>query len=181
VKVAQAGGVVVFAGTALVLSATKVGSLDMAFPASATYTMQPSEPVDPTVTLSDETVGLIDPISVSVEPSLSVVGGSWRLVWALTPSDPATSAGVWPGTPWPGSPGRSVIGVATALDSVQPGTAFVVDDRFWVVYEVRTVDPADWEQLVEQPVEAAEVLLYELVDTPGRGRVALLARLEGGR
>lgn len=180
VKVAQAGGVIVFAGAALVLSASKVGSLDMALTATPTYSLQPTEPASATATLPAEQAGLIPPISVSVEPSVSVAGGSWSLVWALTPADPATSAGVWPGTPWPGNPGRSVIGVATVLDGVQPGSAFVVDDGFWVVYEVRVVDPGDWEQLVEQPVEAAEVLLYELGDTPGRGRVALLAR-EGGR
>lgn len=144
-------------------------------------TVPPVSPTElaPGPTLPDEPPASTVPTVVyeqapTVEPTLEFAGQAWRLVWALSPSDPAAAAGLWPGTPWPGNPGRALIGVLADLSKVQPGDGLRVDGRLWTVFEVRQVAPEDWESLAEQPVEAAEVAVYELGDKPVRA--AALAR-----
>jgi hypothetical protein len=174
--------VVALAGGVLAVSATRLGALDMTVPP---LSFEPSADVEiaPGPAAEDVPASTVPTVentaAPTVEPTLEFAGQRWQLVWALVPSNPAEAAGLWPGTPWPGNPGRSLIGVNADLSNVAAGDGFAVDGRMWTVFEVRQVAPEDWEQLAEQPVEAAEVAVYELADTPGRARVAALAR--GGR
>jgi hypothetical protein len=171
-RAARPAAVAIGTAAALYVTAVRVGSLDAA--TAPAIGVELATVVEPTTTTTELPPA---PAAPTVEPTATIPGcGTWTLVWALTPDDPAAEAGLWPGTPWPGRPGRAVLGVACNLEAVPVGSTVTVDGAAWTVHRTLTVTPDQWETVVEQPVEAAEVAIYETVDTPGRGRVMLLAR-----
>lgn len=84
-------------------------------------------------------------------------------------TDPGPAPVLWPGTPWPGTPGRAVVAITADLSTLRPGMEVLVGPNMtWHVASTRQVTEAEWAEVSSQDSERTELAMVEAMAFGGR-------------
>jgi hypothetical protein len=121
---------------------------------------RPAEPSRTAITTGSLRVALFDIPALGIHETLA------------EGDDPGTGPVLWPGTPWPGGPGRAVVALWADLSTLRPGHEVLVGAAggyaVWRVATVRQVPADAWDRVTGTTSLVPELALVEAAAFEGR-------------